>query len=112
MTNRLQSKTPAESVVVAFTFETAGLNIPVTNPATASTVQWSLTYPEDPAPGDVLDGAPEVDPSQTGVVLQRVRAGVDYTDYRLVCTATTLTGDTLQCQAILPVRARPRITQY
>lgn len=102
MTQKLPVKGTLESVVLGFDFSREASS--VTTPSITCEVESSDSA--DDTPGAVLIGSPTIDPTNAAVVLQRVAAGVDLTDYRIECTVATSSGDTLTLPVILPVRAR------
>jgi hypothetical protein len=97
----LSEKDPEEVIVLTCDFGpdlAAGetLNAP-------PTVTVTVASGADASPGDVLDGAAQLDASTTKV-LQKVKGGVDDTNYRVKVKATTSDGRTLVLAPILPVR--------
>jgi hypothetical protein len=94
---RLPEKGTLESVVLGFDFSLEATSV--------STPQFIVTAElgVDPSPGMILGGSPVADGA---VVLQRVDGGLDGVTYRVSCTVSTLEGDTLTLQALLPVRVR------
>lgn len=100
MTNRLPEKGTEESIVLGFDFSRESAAV-----ETAS-VEVTAETGTDGNPLSLLYGAAQIDAGKPALVLQRVAGGVDQVNYRLRCTVTTIEGDTLSCDVILPVRLK------
>lgn len=94
------SKDPAEIVDVSFEF-TAELGAETITPL-SPVVTVALVSGVDADPSAILQGAASI---VGGVVLQRVRQGVDKCDYHMRCVVDTDSGRRLVRSLVLPVRA-------
>lgn len=99
MSTRLPVKGTHESVVLRFDFTSSGA-AQVTVQTMEVSVEMGVGV--DPAVSSFVTGSSQVNGA---VVLQRIAGGVDGLDYRVECTVTTDTGDTLSLASIVPVRA-------
>ncbi len=59
----------------------------------------------DISPISLLDGSPMLDITQPGHVVQWVWQGIEGVLYRLTCDATTSTGQVLQIECLIAVKA-------
>lgn len=90
------SKHPYESFALAFDFSRLATTID------SATITISVASGVDASPADMLDGAAQI---IGAVVYQRIRSGVDMTNYFF--QASGVSGlDSWSIEALLPVRVR------
>jgi hypothetical protein len=93
-------KDPEEILTLTFDFSADLAGETINGAPVVSVAAYSGT---DAAPGDVLNGAAQLDGTSTKV-LQSVKAGLADVDYRVKVKVTTAGGRTLAMARILPVR--------
>lgn len=98
MTKKFSPKWPDEIVTVEFDFRKL-----CTTTTTAVVVSSRVSGTADPAPETIVLGAAV---NFGGIIQQRIQAGVEDTDYELLCTVETTEGggQKFQLAGILPVR--------